>query len=91
MTWISSRGYWKKSRKPKLSSTPCAPANSGSVKIISMHVLVPGNWTVKRGHKVTSEIETEISRALADSVVFTHLEALSDPIAADDVLFGKQV
>ena len=64
---------------------------SGSVKIISLHVLVPDNWTVKRGHKLTSEIEAEINRALADSVVFTHLEALSDPIAADDVLFGKKV
>jgi cation diffusion facilitator family transporter len=62
---------------------------SGSVKVISMHVLVPGNWSVKRGHKLVSQIENEIYSALPDSQVFTHLEALSDPDAMDDVPFGN--
>jgi cation diffusion facilitator family transporter len=62
---------------------------SGSVKVISLHVLVPGNWTVKRGHKLVTKIELEISNALEDSQVFTHLEALSDPDSMDDVPFGN--
>jgi divalent metal cation (Fe/Co/Zn/Cd) transporter len=54
-----------------------------------MHVLVPGNWTVKRGHKLVTQIENEIYSALPDSQLFTHLEALSDPDAMDDVNFGN--
>jgi cation diffusion facilitator family transporter len=57
---------------------------SGSLKIISMHILVPGAWTVDRGHHLVSKIESELSSAIADSVVFTHLESLSDPTSFDD-------
>jgi cation diffusion facilitator family transporter len=64
---------------------------SGSVKIISMHVLVPGSWSVKRGHKLVSMLEKEISSALQDSQIFTHLEALSDPDSMDDLPFGNSV
>ncbi|HEX7555944.1 MAG TPA: cation diffusion facilitator family transporter [Leptolinea sp.] len=60
---------------------------SGAVKVISMHVLVPGSWSVKRGHKLVTQIENEITVAMEDSQVFTHLEALSDPDAMDDVPF----
>jgi cation diffusion facilitator family transporter len=62
---------------------------AGSVKVISMHVLVPGNWTVKRGHKLVTQIEKEIFAALEDSQVFTHLESLTDPNAMDDIPFGN--
>ena len=57
---------------------------SGSLKIISMHVLVPGIWTVERGHQFVTQIENELSNAIADSVIFTHLESLSDPASFDD-------
>lgn len=57
---------------------------SGSMSIISMHVLVPGNWTVEAGHQYVTQIENEISAAIPDSMVFTHLESLSDPASFDD-------
>jgi cation diffusion facilitator family transporter len=62
---------------------------SGSLKIISLHVLVPGKWTVERGHKFVTKIEVELSNAIGESVVFTHLESLSDPAALDDIPFGS--
>ena len=62
---------------------------SGSLKVISMHVLVPGNWTVERGHQFATKVENELSRAIADSVVFTHLESLTDPASFDDVSLGS--
>jgi cation diffusion facilitator family transporter len=62
---------------------------SGSIKIISIHVLVPGLWTVERGHQFVTQIENEISNAIADSVIFTHLESLSDPASFDDVTVGS--
>ncbi len=64
---------------------------SGSLNIISLHVLVPGNWTVDRGHQFVTQIENELSSAVADSVIFTHLESLSDPASFDDITFGSAV
>jgi cation diffusion facilitator family transporter len=57
---------------------------SGARKFVSTHVLVPGNWTVHRGHELLDQIEAEIRLALQDAVVFTHLESLDDPASWDD-------
>jgi len=62
---------------------------SGPLKIISMHVLVPGVWTVDHGHHFVTKIEHELSSAIADSVIFTHLESLSDPASYNDETFGS--
>ncbi|MEI8291567.1 MAG: cation diffusion facilitator family transporter [Verrucomicrobiota bacterium] len=60
---------------------------AGARKFISLHVLVPGDWTVQRGHELLDKIEADIRRVLADSVVFTHLESLDDPASwADEKL-----
>ena len=57
---------------------------SGSRRFVSVHVLVPGDWTVHRGHELLERIESDIRGALADAVVFTHLESLDDPASWDD-------
>lgn len=57
---------------------------SGSKKFISVHVLVPGDWTVQRGHELLERIEADIRNALSDAVVFTHLESLDDPASWED-------
>jgi cation diffusion facilitator family transporter len=46
---------------------------------VSVHVLVPGAWTVQRGHELLEEIEGGIRGALPGAVVFTHLEPVEDP------------
>ncbi len=58
---------------------------SGSLKVISMHVLVPASWTVAHGHQLVTKIENELHQAIEDSEIFTHLESLSDPDSFDDV------
>jgi cation diffusion facilitator family transporter len=57
---------------------------AGARKFVSVHVLVPGGWTVQRGHELLERIESEIRHALPDTVVFTHLESLDDPASWDD-------
>ena len=57
---------------------------AGARKFVSVHVLVPGEWTVQRGHALLERIEAEIRRALPDCAVFTHLESLDDPASWDD-------
>ncbi len=64
---------------------------SGARKFISVHILVPDEWTVQKGHDLTEEIELEICRAIPESTVFTHLEPLEDPLSFEDLeLFRKK-
>jgi len=58
---------------------------AGSRRFVSMHVLVPGEWTVQRGHELLERIEADIRRALPHTSVLTHLESLEDPASWDDI------
>jgi cation diffusion facilitator family transporter len=62
---------------------------SGARKFVSTHVLVPGDWTVQRGHELLDQIEADIRRVLPDAAVFTHLESLDDPASWDDQTFER--
>jgi cation diffusion facilitator family transporter len=57
---------------------------SGARRFVSLHVLVPPDWTVQRGHELLEQLEGEIRRALPPVTVFTHLEPLGDPAAMRD-------
>jgi len=57
---------------------------AGARKFISLHVLVPGDWTVQRGHQLLESIESDIRHVAPDSTIFTHLESLDDPTSWDD-------
>jgi cation diffusion facilitator family transporter len=57
---------------------------AGAQKFVSVHVLVPGDWTVQRGHELLDRIEAEIRAVLPDASVFTHLESLDDPASWED-------
>lgn len=62
---------------------------SGARRFTSMHVLVPGEWTVQRGHELLENIEADIRRALPSITVFTHLEPLSDPASWADTKLDR--
>jgi cation diffusion facilitator family transporter len=57
---------------------------SGARKFLSVHVLVPGDWTVQHGHELLERIETEMRRSLPGASLFTHLEPLDDPASWAD-------
>jgi cation diffusion facilitator family transporter len=56
----------------------------GAQRFISMHVLVPGDWTVSRGHQLLESLEARLRSALPNSSVITHIEPLDDPAALED-------
>jgi cation diffusion facilitator family transporter len=58
---------------------------AGARRFVSLHMLVPGTWTVQRGHDLVEEIERDIRAALGSVTVFTHLEPLEDPVSWEDV------
>jgi len=57
---------------------------SGRRRFVSLHVLVPGTWSVRRGHDLCEAIELDIAAALPDTNVTTHLEPIEDPAAWAD-------
>ena len=57
---------------------------SGARRFVSFHVLVPGQWTVHRGHELLEDIEARIRAAVPNVTVFTHLESLDDPASWAD-------
>src|ERR1051325_3240300 len=50
-------------------------------QFISVHILVPGDWTVHDAHHVAEDFETDIREALGSVVtVFTHIEPIEDEL-----------
>jgi len=58
---------------------------AGAWRFIDFHVLVPGNWSVQRGHDLLERIEEEVRAAVPNCSVFTHLEPIEDPVSFADV------
>ncbi|MBX3167732.1 MAG: cation transporter [Candidatus Eremiobacteraeota bacterium] len=52
---------------------------------IQLHVLVPGDWSVLRGHNLLEEIEAEIRLLIPGARLHTHLEPLEDPKSFQDI------
>ncbi|MDK9703039.1 MAG: cation diffusion facilitator family transporter [Sulfuritalea sp.] len=57
---------------------------AGSRVFVTLHVLVPGQWTVQQGHDWAERIEADIRRILPQAHVTTHLEPLEDPVSMSD-------
>ena len=56
---------------------------AGSRAFVTLHVLVPGHWTVQDGHDWAGRIEADIRKTLDHADVTTHLEPIGDPIEAE--------
>lgn len=58
---------------------------AGQQKFMNVHVLVPDEWTVKRGHDYIEALEAELETAMPGLTVTTHLEPISDPVSYEDI------
>ncbi len=58
---------------------------AGAWRFVDFHVLVPGDWSVQRGHDLLEAIEEEVRAAVPNTSVFTHLEPIEDPVSFADV------
>jgi cation diffusion facilitator family transporter len=58
---------------------------SASRRFISVHLLVPGAWSVHDAHHLAEDFEGEIRAALGEAIVSTHLEPIDDEISMDDI------
>ena len=62
---------------------------AGARRFVSIHVLVPGNWTVQRGHQMLERLEADVRQALSNVTVFTHLEPLGDVESWQDMALDR--
>lgn len=58
---------------------------AGAWRFMSVHVLVPGDWTIARGHELAEQIEGELRERLPRLTALTHLEPIEDPVSYEDV------
>jgi cation diffusion facilitator family transporter len=58
---------------------------AGSRRFVSVHVLVPGDWTVRDGHHLLERIEADVRDAIPNVSILTHLESIEDPASWEDV------
>jgi len=59
-------------------------------QFVSMHVLVPGEWTVHRGHELLERLERDVRKALPRATLLTHLEPLDDPASWHDMGLDRE-
>ena len=57
---------------------------SGRQRFVSVHVLVPGEWSVQHAHDIVETIEDDVRAALEDVHVTTHVEPREDARSYDD-------
>ena len=59
-------------------------------RFISVHMLVPGHWTVHDAHHIAEDFESDVRAALGGVVtVFTHLEPVEDHLSMEDIFLDR--
>lgn len=64
---------------------------AGYRKFITLHLLVPGDWSVQKGHDCAEAIEQNIEQMFgnANVTVTSHIEPLEDPVSFNDIGFDR--
>lgn len=59
-------------------------------QFVSVHMLVPGEWTVHDAHHVAEDFEADIREALGSVVtVITHIEPVEDELSMEDIFLDR--
>ena len=58
--------------------------SAASRRFVSVHILVPGSWSVQQGHDLLERIEADLHTKLDRLTVTTHLEPIEDPASWRD-------
>jgi cation diffusion facilitator family transporter len=83
-------GVMEKYRGQGVSFHALRTRQAAARRFISVHILVPGEWTVHDAHHVAEDFENDIRAALGGMLtVFTHLEPAEDEISMDDMFLDR--
>jgi len=62
---------------------------SGRQRFVYLHLLVPDEWTVKRGHDLAERVAIDIGEVLPGAKSFVHVEPIHDPASYDHPYLGE--
>jgi cation diffusion facilitator family transporter len=80
----------KKHREKGVSFHALRTRQAAARRFISVHILVPGDWTVHDAHHIAEDFEADIREALGGVVtVFTHLEPVEDELSMEDIFLDR--
>ena len=54
-------------------------------QFMSVHLLMPGAWSITKGHDLAERLEADLRKALPGLIILTHLEPDDDPASWKDV------
>ncbi len=58
---------------------------AGARRFVSVHILVPGEWSVAQGHDILESIEQQVMQRFPRTYIVTHLEPIGDQAAENDL------
>ncbi len=66
---------------PEVTFHDVRTRESGHVRFVQMHMLVPGDWTVQRAHDLAEQVEARLEAVVDDLIPTIHVEPIGDPRA----------
>jgi cation diffusion facilitator family transporter len=60
-------------------------------KFLVVHLLVPGDWTVRKGHTLAEQVEMQVLKTVSNANIVTHIEPVEDPLSMEDANITRQV
>lgn len=60
-------------------------------RFMVVHLLVPGDWSVKKGHTLAEQVENRIMDRLDNANIVTHVEPIEDPTSMNDTAIDREV
>ena len=63
---------------------------AASRRFVTVHMLVPGAWTVHDAHLFAEGFESDVRTALGEAVITTHVEPIEDELSMKDILLEQE-
>jgi cation diffusion facilitator family transporter len=60
-------------------------------KFMVVHLLVPGDWTIRKGHLLAEQVETQVLESVKNANIVTHIEPIDDPLSLADANIDRGV
>jgi cation diffusion facilitator family transporter len=59
-------------------------------KFMVVHLLVPGNWSVRKSHSLAEQLENRVTESITNTNIVTHIEPIDDPISMKDANIDRE-
>lgn len=84
------RGVMERYGKQGVTFHALRTRQAAARRFVSVHLLVPGDWTVHDAHHIAEDFESDIRAALGSAVtVFTHIEPVEDELSMEDMFLDR--